>query len=443
MKAFVGRVSSRLSLVASFSWAFLGNVVYAGCQWGMLVALARLGSPEMVGQFALGLAITAPVVEFANLRLRLLQATDARSDYEFDDYLGLQIVTAALALAVVAAIAIGGSYQRATALVVLALGLAKAIENMSDTYFGVLQRHQRMDRIGKSMALKGVASLVALSAMVYLTGRVLWGVLGLVASWALVLVLYDMPGASLVLGPARAVAGPGAAERKPRRVRAPRFRWVTLARLARLAMPLGLATMLMALNSSIPRYFVERRFGEGELGVFAALAYFHRAGTTVANALGDATSPSLSREHAAGEEVAFRGLLLKTTGAAVLLGAAGVVVAYAAGPWLLTLFYGPTYARQGLFVLLMVASGLAHVGSVLMYGLTAARHLLAQLILYVAMTAALMLACTVLVPYLGLEGAAAAMVVSRGVQVIGGLSAAGYVLWQLHRRASGRGSLPL
>ncbi len=47
---------SPLSLRANFSWTFVGNVVYAGSQWGMLVVLAKLGTPEMVGQFSLGLA---------------------------------------------------------------------------------------------------------------------------------------------------------------------------------------------------------------------------------------------------------------------------------------------------------------------------------------------------------------------------------------------------
>jgi hypothetical protein len=48
-----------LSLRKNFSWTFVGNVVYAACQWGILVALAKLGTPEMVGQFTLGLAVAA------------------------------------------------------------------------------------------------------------------------------------------------------------------------------------------------------------------------------------------------------------------------------------------------------------------------------------------------------------------------------------------------
>src|SRR5690606_40180926 len=66
-----------LSLRVNFSWTLAGNIVYAGCQWAMLVVLARLGRAEMVGQFALGLAITGPVLMCTNLNLRSVPATDA------------------------------------------------------------------------------------------------------------------------------------------------------------------------------------------------------------------------------------------------------------------------------------------------------------------------------------------------------------------------------
>ena len=90
-----------------FSWTFAGNVVYSGSQWGMLMVLAKLGSPEMVGQFALGLAVTAPVIMFANLQLRGVQATDARREYRFGHYLALRLFTTALAILVITGIVFG------------------------------------------------------------------------------------------------------------------------------------------------------------------------------------------------------------------------------------------------------------------------------------------------------------------------------------------------
>lgn len=60
--------------------------MYTACQWGMLSVLSKLGTPQVVGQFALALAITTPIVFFFNLQLRIVQATDARSEYAFSDY---------------------------------------------------------------------------------------------------------------------------------------------------------------------------------------------------------------------------------------------------------------------------------------------------------------------------------------------------------------------
>ena len=64
-------------LKRNFAWTLAGNVTYAVCQWGIFLVLARLGSPGMVGQFALGFAIANPVILLSQLQLRSLQATDA------------------------------------------------------------------------------------------------------------------------------------------------------------------------------------------------------------------------------------------------------------------------------------------------------------------------------------------------------------------------------
>ena len=54
------------------------------------MVLAKLGTPEMVGQFTLGLAITTPLIMFTNLQLRAVQATDASRQYKFGDYFALR-----------------------------------------------------------------------------------------------------------------------------------------------------------------------------------------------------------------------------------------------------------------------------------------------------------------------------------------------------------------
>jgi hypothetical protein len=83
---------SGLSLRSNFAWILGGNLMYAACQWGAIVALAKLGSSYVVGQFSLGLAIATPVLMFTNLHLRAVQATDALRSSGFAEYLRLRSV---------------------------------------------------------------------------------------------------------------------------------------------------------------------------------------------------------------------------------------------------------------------------------------------------------------------------------------------------------------
>ena len=179
------------SLRLNVSWTLVGNVVYAACQWGMLIVLAKLGSPEIVGRFALALAVTAPVFMLTNLQLRAVEATDVTDQFVFADYLGLRIVSTGLALSVIAGLATLSHYPYWIAAVIVMVGFAKGFESVSDAVYGLVQRHERMDLIACSMMLKGLVSLAAFALSIALTRSLVIGAAALAMAWCLVLVTYD------------------------------------------------------------------------------------------------------------------------------------------------------------------------------------------------------------------------------------------------------------
>ena len=397
----------RLSLRANFAWTLAGNVVYAGCQWAMLVVLAKLGTPQLVGQFALALAITAPVLMFTNLQLRQVQATDARAEYPFADYLTLRLITTGLAFLVIAGLALPAGYAPATAAIILAMGLAKAFEAVSDIFYGLLQQHERMDRIAVSMILKGGLSLAALGGGLYLTGSLLWGVVGLAAAWAAILALYDLPVSLRLLRQ----AGPA--------VGRPQFRAATLGRLAYLALPLGVVMLLISLNTNIPRYFIERYQGQEALGFFAALAYLVVAESTVIAALGQAATPRLAQYHAGGQRNAFYRLVGKLLAICLALGGGGVAVAVLAGGPLLRALYAPEYAAYSdVFALVMLAAALWNVASVFGYAATARRRFRYQPVALLVIVLVAVGTSFALIPALGLWGAGLSLVASSLVAML-------------------------
>lgn len=424
-------LAAPLSLRKNFSWTFAGNVVYAASQWGILVVMAKLGTPEMVGQFALGLAVTAPVIMFANLQLRAVQATDARREYQFADYLGLRLITTLLAYLVIVGITLISGYGPDTTLVILFIGLAKSFEALSDVFFGLLQQRERMDRIAKSLMIEGPVTLAVMGIILYVTRSVVWATAGMAAVWGLQLFLYDRRSGFLIL---RLWSPDGIAWRLLR----PRFRAATLARLVWLALPLGFVMMLISLNANIPRYFIERYLGKDQLGIFAAMAYLMVAGTTVISALGQSASPRLAQYYAQGNRNHFLRLLGRLLGIGLALGLAGVVAVFGAGREILNLFYGPEYAAHAdVFVLIMIASGVSYLASFLGYGMTAARYFRAQMPLFLMIAATTTAASTILIPVYGLQGAAAALILASLVQI----TASGWiVLYAVSKLATREGA---
>ena len=429
-----------LTLRRNFSWTFTGHLVYAASQWGMLVLLAKLGSPEMVGQFTLGLAVTAPVIMFTNLQLRQIQATDAKGEYVFRDYLGLRLIATALAFLIIAGITLKAGYRWETSLVILAIALAKAFESISDVFYGLIQQHERMDRIAIALMIKGPLSLLLLGIGVSLTGSVVGGAIGLAVAWGLVLFGWDLRNGRLILKNSshqKEEENLLVADAEPANSQNPLYpRWhgKTLIELLWLALPLGFVMMLISLNTNIPRYFIERYLGERELGIFSAISYLMVAGNMVVSALAQSASPRLAKYYAAGNSTAFRTLLFKLVGVGLMLGAGGVFVAVVAGREILTLLYKPEYAeRADLFAWLMVVAGIGYVSSFLGYGITAARYFQVQMPLFALVTGASGFACLWLIPTMGVQGAVIALIVGAIVQAVFSFAVIAYAVYRLDR----------
>jgi O-antigen/teichoic acid export membrane protein len=403
----------RPRLGRSFSWTFAGNVIYGACQWGMVMVLAKLGSPEQVGQFALGMGICAPIWLFCNLHLREVQATDARRECGFREYLALRLSTALLAILAIALIAFAAGYSREMAVILIVIGFLRGLESLEDIFYGLLQQHERMDRICKSLLMKGPLALFALCAGFYLTRSVAWGVGCAAIAIGLVLVLYDIRGPASLLGAA------SAGSQKPG-IPMPRWDARRLAEMAELALPLGFVTTLTSLTVNIPRYFLEHYSGRRELGIFAAMSYLMLAGTAVVVSLGQAASSRLAQHYSSGNRFAFSELLTKLLAIAVLLGISGVLAVVTFGQQLLRVFYGPQYlGNNDVFVWLMMAAGIGYVCTFLAYAMTAARCFKAQFPLFVLVALSAFVSCALLVPRDGTLGAAIALAVAMVIQLLG------------------------
>jgi O-antigen/teichoic acid export membrane protein len=429
-------VTPGLSLQSNFAWILTGNVVYAACQWGAIVALAKLGSSFMIGQFSLGLAIATPVLMSTNLHLRAVQATDARRLYSFGAYLRLRTVMTLGGLAVITGIAWFGNYERQTAMVILAVAFAKGIETLSDIHYGLFQLNDRLDQIGRSMMLRGALSVLALSTGLYLTRNVFWGCVGLALVWLSALLLFDVRrGRRFAVGSESLAPLLGQTIRGRSSRQGKGFR--RQLNLMRVALPLGIAMTMATINLNMPRYFIHARLGERQLGIFSAMAYATVAMILVSDSLGHCAIPRMSRLYTGGRLAEFESLLLRLLAAGGVLGLAGLAVAQVLGVRLLTIFYGREYAvHSRIFVVLILATAIHCVACMFTSAITSARCFRIQVPLYALVAGSNALACARWVPTAGLAGGAAAMVVAAVVHLVLGAAVVGGLLWAPAKRVA-------
>ena len=406
------RVEQRLK--TDFTWILVGNIFYSACQWLIVVVLAKLGTPQKLGEYAWGLAISGPIVLFANFQLRSLIASDLPERFRFPQYLGFRLISLGVALGAVATVAeLGNGGEKA--LVVILLGAAQAVELVSEAFYGRMQKRDRMDRISQSLMYRGALSLGAMWSAMYFTGSVVWALAALLLGRLFVLLSWDIRFEPIKFEDAILPRG--------------NSEW--MLSLFRLALPLGAISMLVSLNGNITRYFVEAHRGNAELGMYSAVASLLSAGSLVVSAYGQSLFLPVAKACVGANRNEFRKFVLLTVVLGALLGTCAVLISIVFGRAILTYLFRPEYARYAdVLVRLMIAGTIAFIASGLGFVMTAARSLRPQVSLLVIVGAATAASSAFLIPRYGLMGAADASLLGAIVQLFG----TGVILLRVDRR---------
>jgi O-antigen/teichoic acid export membrane protein len=424
-----------VSLRWNFSWTFVGNVIYSGCQWGTLVLLAKLGNPTMVGQYSLALAIATPIFALSTLQLRAVLTTDVHEKIHFGEYLGFRLLTTVISLVIIAGAALGMRYSPQSTWVVLIIGIAQGLEIVSDLYYAKMQFHEHMDRIAKSMIVRGIIGLAVMAAGVYFAGSIIWGAVGLVLVRGIVVVAYDIRKRTHFdphsISEARESTETLAARDQSLR---PRWNRAVQIQLLRTSIVLGVIAFLVSLMPSIPRYFIAGSIGERQLGLFSATAFIVSTGNLIITAMGQSAFVRLAKLYAGGEIRRFNSLLIKLVGIAAALGVSGIVVSVFFGRLLLTLLYRPEYAEHtDVLIAMMIGGAMSYMTALIGSAITSARCFAPQIPPLACAVAAAIVSSFFLVKSHGILGAAYSVIITSAALLIGEIILLAFVLRKRQR----------
>lgn len=416
-------LQARKPLIKLFSWLFFAFIIIAISQFLVNVLLVKFCDKALVGRFALANAITIPIFAFTNLDLDTLQITDTKNHYEFEDYFNLRLVTSGFALLLSIIISTFVGYSWDILLVVGLLALLKTLEAISATLYGLIQKSEKMKTIAILGSVKSVISISLLGIILYLTGNLVLGLTSIILFRIIYLFICESPSS---LSTANSYAYDSLEINNlspPARINLSQLfnkKWYSqkLLTLTKLALPMGIVTLLVSFNANVPRYLIEKYIGEASLGVFASIASLMMIGDTVLNPLGASTIPRMSRYYAEGNFKLFWQILKKLIMIAIVIGVVIMTTCWLFGQPILETIYRKEYGQYiQLLIVLMLAGSIEDVSSFIGQSITATRSFQIKMVISATVVTISALLALWLIPSQGLNGAAIAVLIGSTIDL--------------------------
>lgn len=243
------------SLAKNMLFNTVGCLTYQGCMWLItILAVVLSNNYENSGTLAFAMATGNMFFAIGTYNMRTFQVSDVDNDYSQGEYLAFRLVTIILAWAVILPYSIVMSGNNTVFVVTVLYLFFKTDESFVDALYGVDQRLQRMEIIGISQLLRGIAVVSAFVVGLRTTNSIGVSIACMTLLMLTITVFYDLPRA-----------------RNLEEVRLSISKRTCIA-LVRSCLPIAAAPLLTNMVVSIPRQVFSHLYGLEELGIYAAIA---------------------------------------------------------------------------------------------------------------------------------------------------------------------------
>lgn len=146
-----------------------GNLIFFASQYLLIILVMRLSGAYANGLLSTAMNLANPFLSFACYGMRSFQISDFTPQYSDRTYLYSRYVTVLLAAVGCCCFAIAVSYTNEQRIVIILYTLCRMSEGLVDVWHGYLQKAERMDLVGISFGVRGLASIISFSAGLALT----------------------------------------------------------------------------------------------------------------------------------------------------------------------------------------------------------------------------------------------------------------------------------
>lgn len=176
----------------NFIWNILGTGFNAFNSLFFMIVVTRINGVNDAGIFTIAFS-TACILNIIGVYAgRIFQVTDQNENISDKEYIINRTITTILMILLVAIFCFVKGYTIFKSIIFLLLTIYKALEAFSDVIYGILQKNEKLDIVGKSLLLKSAISVIIFILVDIITQNLITSIISIILINIIILIIYDI-----------------------------------------------------------------------------------------------------------------------------------------------------------------------------------------------------------------------------------------------------------
>lgn len=176
----------------NFIWNILGTGFNAFNSLFFMIIVTRINGVNDAGIFTIAFS-TACILNIIGVYAgRIYQVTDQNKNISDKEYIINRAITTILMIILVSIFCFVKGYTIFKFIIFLLLTIYKALEAFSDVIYGILQKNEKLDIVGKSLLLKSIISVLIFIVVDIITKNLITSIISIILINIIILVIYDI-----------------------------------------------------------------------------------------------------------------------------------------------------------------------------------------------------------------------------------------------------------
>lgn len=179
------------SFKSNFIWNILGTGLNAFNSLFFLMTVTRINGINEAGIFTLAFSTACILYVIGTYAGRVFQVTESKNNINDKEFIINRVISCILMMVTAIGYIIIKKYDYYKALIFILVALYKCIEAFSDVLYGIMQKNDLLNEVGKSYFIKSLLSIVLFIIVDLFTHSIVSSLVTIIIIWISILILFD------------------------------------------------------------------------------------------------------------------------------------------------------------------------------------------------------------------------------------------------------------